>query len=158
MMADYGQAFRMRVLACDRKPIEAPLHVSTADFQTLLRESDVLSIHIHLTPENRGLLSRDEFAQMKPGAVILNSSRGAIINEAALVEYLENGHLGGAGLDVIHGEWCVDLARHPLIRYANSHQNLVISPHTGGLTFESESMAYAHTAAKLKSHLETLQN
>ena len=157
MTAEYGNAFRMRVLACDRKDVEPAPGVEIVDFPTLLRESDVLSIHIHLTPENRGFINCEALNQMKPSAIILNTSRGAIIDEAALLESLESGRLGGAGLDVIDGEWSDDLASHPLIRYANTHENLVISPHTGGITYESQNMSFIHTVAKLKAFLEKLE-
>ena len=74
-------------------------------------------------------------------AILINTSRGAIINEADFVATLEAGRIGGAGLDIIHGEWDTRLQEHPLVRYANTHENLVISPHTGGITFESQSAA-----------------
>jgi D-3-phosphoglycerate dehydrogenase len=156
MVAEYGQAFRMRVLACDTKDIQPAPGIEMVDFQTLLRESDVLSIHIHLTPENRGLIGARELASMKPDAILLNTSRGAIIDEQALVSALREGKLGGAGLDVIDGEWNEELSTHPLIKHANEHQNLVISPHTGGITFESQAMALTFTANKLKAFLENL--
>lgn len=153
MVAEYGNAFRMNVLACDRNEVSPAPGVQTVDFETLLRSADVLSIHIHLTPENRNLIDEKCFATMKPGAILINTSRGGIIDEAALEEALHSGHLGGAGLDVIDGEWNQDLKEHPLIRYANEHDNLLISPHIGGVTYESQHMAYAHTVAKLKAFL-----
>ena len=154
--ADYGKAFRMRVMACDRRSTEAAPGIELVDFDTLIRNSDVLSIHIHLTPENTGLIDREAIARMKPGAVILNTSRGAIIDESALLGALESGHLGGAGLDVIHGEWSEDLTQHPLIRYARSHENLVISPHTGGVTFEAQEMTLKFLAGRLADYLHGL--
>jgi D-3-phosphoglycerate dehydrogenase len=149
IVACYGKAFRMRVLACDTRPVELAEGVERVDFETLLRQSDVLSLHIHLTPENTGLIGREAFSKMKTGAYLLNTSRGAIIDEAALLEALESGRLGGAGVDVIQGEWDPDLVNHPLIRYARTHENLVISPHTGGLTIEAQRMTMTHTAEKL---------
>jgi D-3-phosphoglycerate dehydrogenase len=127
--------------------------VELVDFATLLRESDVLSIHIHLTEENRHLFRRDTFAQMKPGAVLINTSRGAILEESSLLEALETGHLGGAGLDVVDGEWSVDLRDHPLIRYARNHENLVISPHVGGVTYESQRAAFTFVAERAKARM-----
>jgi D-3-phosphoglycerate dehydrogenase len=154
--ADYGKAFRMRVIACDRRSTETAAGVELVDFDKLIRNSDVLSIHIHLTPENRGLIDREAIARMKPGAIILNTSRGAIIDESALLDALESGHLGGAGLDVVHGEWDEDLTRHPLIQYAQSHENLVISPHTGGVTFEAQAMTLEFLAGRLADYLRSL--
>ena len=155
MMAEYGNAFRMNVIACDIKDFEVE-GVKKVDFDTLLKESDVLSIHIHLTDETKGYFGKKELAKMKPGSVIVNTSRGAIVDEEALVEALKNGPLGGAGLDVIHGEWQPNLYKHPLIEYARTHDNLVISPHLGGGTFESQKMAYSFVVDKLIKHLKGL--
>lgn len=152
MMGDYAGAFRMRVLACDVRDFDAP-GIERVDMDTLFRESDVVSIHVHLTPENRGLVGRKQIEMMKPGAILLNSSRGAVIDEAALLDALEAGRLGGAGLDVIHGEWSDDLYNHPLITYAREHENLIISPHLGGVTYESQAMAMRYTAEKLRDFL-----
>lgn len=149
MVAEYGRAFRMRVLTCDVRDVDLAAGIERVDVATLLRESDVVSLHVHLTPENTGLIDAAAFAQMKPGAILVNTSRGAIVDEGAFIQALASGKLGGAGVDVIDGEWDADLTRHPLIRYANAHQNLVISPHTGGVTCEAQGMAMAHTAAKL---------
>lgn len=156
IMARIGHGFRMRVIACDVKPVEAADYVTMVDRDRLLSESDVLSVHIHLTAENEGLLDAAWFARMKPGAILVNTSRGAIVDEGALVDALESGRLGGAGLDVIHGEWEENLREHPLIRYANTHENLVISPHTGGVTAEAEAMTLRFTADKLAARLGEL--
>jgi D-3-phosphoglycerate dehydrogenase len=149
MVAEYGKAFRMRVLVCDHDPVTLTPEIMPVDFSTLLRESDILSIHIHLTPENYQLFNHDVLAQMKPDALLLNTSRGAIIDETALCAALESGRIGGAGLDVIDGEWNSDLKNHPLINYARHHQNLVITPHTGGITFEAQRDTLVFTAQKL---------
>lgn len=155
--ADFGVAFRMRVIACDRRSTDFAPGVEGVDFETLIRDSDVLSIHIHLTPENEKLIDREVFARMKAGAVILNTSRGGIIDESALIDALESGHLRGAGLDVIDGEWNEDLTQHPLIQYARSHDNLVISPHTGGVTYEAQAMTLEFLTGKLADYLRTLR-
>lgn len=153
IMAEYGKAFRMRVLACDVQPVEPAPNVTMVGFEQLLTQSDVLSIHVHLTEENRGLIGAAALERIKPGAVLVNTSRGAIVDEQALLAALETGRLQGAGLDVIDGEWRDDLDRHPVIQYAAAHQNLVISPHVGGVTYESQRMAYAHIAEKLAAYL-----
>jgi len=155
MVADYAKAFRMRVIACDVRPFEAE-GVEPVDFDALLREADVLSIHIHLTPENTGLIGREAFAKMKPGVVLVNTSRGAILDEAAFLEALESGRVGAAGVDVIAGEWRDDLAEHPLIAYARTHENLVITPHVGGVTYESQAMALAFAFRRLADFLQEL--
>jgi phosphoglycerate dehydrogenase-like enzyme len=121
-------------------------------FDEVIRESDVISVHVHLTEGNRGLIGANEFRAMKPGAILINTSRGAIIDEHALLHALESGQLGGAGLDVIEGEWRPDLDRHPLIQYSRARENLVITPHIGGVTHESQAMAYACTIRKLAEY------
>jgi len=148
MVAQYARAFRMEVIACDLEPVELSW-VEQVSMDELLARSDVLSLHVHLTEANRGLLGATEFARLKPGAVLLNTSRGAIVDEAALLAALEDGRLAAAGLDVIEGEWRDDLADHPLIRYAASHANLVITPHVGGVTYESQALAFEAAARKL---------
>jgi len=148
IVADYGRAFRMRVIGCDRRNVQLP-DVEMVSFERLLRESDILTIHIHLTPENRRLIGPDQFAMMKDGAVLINTSRGAILDEEALVGALESGKLSAAGLDVIEGEWREDLSQHPLIAYERMHPNLIITPHLGGVTYESQEMAYKAAAEKL---------
>jgi len=155
MVVEYGKAFRMRVLGCDLKPFSIP-GVSQADFDTLLRESDVISIHVHLNDSTRGLISREAFEKMKNGVVLINTSRGAIIDEGAFVANLESGKVAAAGIDVIHGEWMADITQHPLVQYAQTHDNLVISPHFGGATAESIAGARIFTAEKLARYLAGL--
>ena len=149
IVAQYGKVFRMRVLVSGRRNLKTPEGVEQVDFNRLLRNSDVVSIHVHLTDENRHLFNFDAFAKMKPTAVLINTSRGAIIDEAAMLNALSSGRLSGAGIDVIEGEWRTDLKNHPLIEYARSNQNLVISPHIGGATVESQTIIYEHMTQKL---------
>ena len=156
MVAQYGLAFRMSVLACDPIDFSTP-GVRRIDLESLLSESDVLSVHVHLTDQTRHLLNRNAFEMMKPGIVIINTSRGAVIDEHALLEALQTSRVSACGLDVIDGEWRPDLIDHPLIRWARTHDNVVITPHIGGLTLESRHMALMHTARKLANYLTAQQ-
>lgn len=157
MVARYGKAFRMNVIACDVKKINDD-SIEQVDFPTLLSVSDVLSIHLHLTPETKGLIDKQAIAGMKDGAVLINTSRGAIVEEAGLLEGLRSGKVAAAGLDVIDGEWRDDLANHGLIQYARNHDNLLISPHIGGITHESNRLAYRHALHMLKDYLHNCKN
>jgi D-3-phosphoglycerate dehydrogenase / 2-oxoglutarate reductase len=152
IVAQYGLAFRMRVIGCDVRTVNLP-GVRPVALDHLLRESDVLTIHIHLTEQNRKLLNRDRLHSMKPGSILINTSRGAIVDEEALLEALDKGPLAAAGLDVIEGEWRNDIGEHPLMRYARDHSNLIITPHVGGVTFESQEMAYEAAANRLAAWL-----
>lgn len=92
--------FGGRVLAHDVEPRDLPAGVESVDFQTLCRESDAISIHVPLTAATRGLFSADVLAQLRPDAVLINTARGGIVDEAALAEALRGGRLGGAAVDV----------------------------------------------------------
>jgi D-3-phosphoglycerate dehydrogenase len=153
MVGEFAKAFRMRVIATDVGGVTPARGVELMPLEKLLPQADVVSIHVHLTDETRGMIGCEQFSSMKRGAVLINTSRGAIVDEAALLEALQSGKLLGAGLDVIDGEWRPDIAQHPLIQYASKHQNLVISPHIGGVTFESQRMAYARTVEMILNFL-----
>ena len=127
--------------------------VKQVDLDELLKLSDVIAVHIHLTEENRGFLSSDLFHKMKKGVVLINTSRGAIIDENALLGNLRSGHVSAAGLDVINGEWDKNLYDHPLIKYAREHDNL-ISPHIAGATVESIVGARVFIANKLAEYIK----
>lgn len=154
MVAEYGKVFGMNTLVCDVKPMSVSIGIEQVELDVLLQRSDVVSIHIHLSDETRSLFDERAFQKMKPGAVLINTSRGGVIDEAALLATLETGHLAGAGLDVIDGEWRSDLEKHPLIQYAKGHGNLIISPHIGGVTQESQTMAYSRIVQRLGQFFE----
>ncbi len=106
----------MRVLAWNRTPRTAP-GVAFVDVDTLLAESDVLSVHLLLTEATRGFLSAERIARMRPGAILVNTARGALVDEAAMIAALRGGRLRHAGLDVFHEE---PLAPgHPLAMLGN---------------------------------------
>lgn len=152
IVAEYGKAFRMRVLGCDVRPVTLP-GVQMVDLDVLLAESDVITLHIHLTEENRRFVDAEKFAKMKKGVVLVNTSRGAIIDEAAFLAALRSGQVAAAGVDVIEGEWRADLTDHPLIQYARAHDNLVITPHIGGVTYEAQATTLVHMARRLAEAL-----
>ena len=152
MTVEFGKGFRMRVLGCDLKPFSIP-GVEAVDFETLLRESDVISIHIHMTPENYHLFDEKTFASMKDGAILVNTSRGDIIDEEALLHALDAGKLKAFGADVLHDEWRADMKESPVIQYARTHENVVITPHVGGGTVRSLVDARIFSAKKLIHYL-----
>ncbi len=138
MSARIGQGFGMKVIAHDPKEISMP-GVRMVDLDSLFAGSDILTIHVHLNPETENLINEYTLGKMKPGSLLINTSRGRIIDEKALISALKTGHLGGAGLDVIDGEWLTleERAQHPLVKYSRTNENLIIVPHIGGSTKES---------------------
>ncbi|WP_267427843.1 NAD(P)-dependent oxidoreductase [Methylobacterium sp. GC_Met_2] len=129
-MARLCQGVGMRVLAWNRTARTHP-DVAFVPLERLLAESDVVSLHLLLTDETRGFLSADRIAAMKPGAIVINTARGALIDEPALVEALRTGHIAQAGLDVFTVEPLP--ADHPLA----SLPNVTLSAHSAFRTPEA---------------------
>lgn len=129
------RAFSMRVLgyspSADRRQLRRRGIEPCRDLGELLARADVVSLHVPLRPETRGMIGRGELARMKPGSFLINTARGALIDEAALVEALTAGRLGGAGLDVFAREPVPP--DHPLLRL----DNVVLSPHAAGSSREA---------------------
>jgi D-3-phosphoglycerate dehydrogenase len=150
-VARYGQGFGMEVAAFDPYIQDWMDGVRRAtNLSELLRNSDILSLHVPLTDETVGLIGAAELAALPPGATILNTSRGQIIDEKALIEALESEHLAGAALDVVSGEReNQNRVTSPLLNYARRYNNLLITPHIGGATHESMAKTEVFMAYKL---------
>ena len=131
-MSRYARAFGMRCLGYDPHLTSLPEGVQGVPLAQLLREADVVSVHVPLNDETRGLLGSAQLEGIKRGAILVNTSRGEIVDERALLAALEDGRLRAVGLDVLVGE--PDVAEHPLVRYAREHSNVVITPHIGGFS------------------------
>lgn len=155
MVAKYGEVFGMRVLAYDTNPLVGT-EVELTSLSELLSRSDVISVHLPLNNNTYGLLDHKLFSKVKRGAVFINTSRGEIVDEAALLDALSDGVLSGAALDVMAGEstnnsnWLVS---SPLYTYAQSHTNLLLTPHIGGVTFQSVEKTNRFIIGKLESYL-----
>jgi D-3-phosphoglycerate dehydrogenase len=128
-----AQSFGMKVLAFDPfvpADVFTRAGVEHVEFLELLRRSDYVSVHTPLVPETRGLFNKDTFAQMKPGAYLVNTARGPIVDEAALAEALDAGTVAGAALDVMTQE---PPPPSPLF----GRDNVIITPHTSFYSEES---------------------
>jgi len=138
IIGGYLQAFGSRVLASDPnvRPDQVEPGVTLLALKELLKEADLVTLHVDLSDKTRSFFGANEFAAMKNGAWFINTARGELVEEHALLEALRSGKLGGAALDVLAGEYS-DITKHPLVEYARTHENLIITPHVGGLTRES---------------------
>ncbi len=155
IVANYARAFGMSVLVYDiATTATLPAGIISVSLDELLRKSDIISLHIHLDKQNIGFIGAVEMDKMKKTAIILNSSRGAIIDETALLERLASGRLAGAAVDVIDGEWG-DVSHHPMVEYAKTHNNLLLTPHIGGAVYEAQQLAVSHTSEQLKRFIKT---
>ncbi len=125
--------FLMKVIYHDavRAPeaLEKELHAEYREFNRLLAESDFVSVHVPLLPETRRLLSTAQFSSMKPTAFVINTSRGPVVDEAALVQALEGGKIAGAALDVFENE--------PAIHPGLKRPNVVLAPHIASASIET---------------------
>lgn len=157
MVTRYAQAFGMNVLVYDPYAPVLPKGVKRCTrLADVLEASDILSLHVPLNDETRGMLSTEEFSYMPEGVFLVNTSRGAIVDEAALLDALYSGRVAGAALDVLTDEHKIERdGDHPLIEYARAHDNLIITPHIGGATYESVEKADLFIADKIR-HLCTL--
>ncbi len=122
--AELGRAFGMQVLRAER-PGAATVRPGYTSFQQVLRESDVLSLHCPLQPATRGLIGEAELRAMKTTAILVNTARGGLVDEAALLEALDQGWIAGAALDVLEQE--PPAATHPLL--SRRRNNLIVTPH-----------------------------
>jgi D-3-phosphoglycerate dehydrogenase len=133
-LAPKAKAFGLRVIAHD--PLVAPevlaaAGVEAVGFDQLLQLSDFVSIHAPLLPATRGLFNADAFRKMKKGAVLINTARGPLVDEGALIGALDAGHLGGAALDV------VELEPLPKTSKLLGRDDIVLTPHTGFYSVEA---------------------
>ncbi len=156
MVARYGAAFAMPVAAYDPflAPEDWPPEVERLDsLRALAARSDVLSLHAPLTEDTRGLLTAADIAALPKGAVVLNTARGALADEAALASALDSGHLAGAGLDVLADETTGGALSSPLVALARRHPGVIITPHIGGATVTSMARTEVFMADKLAEFL-----
>ena len=145
-VAHRAKGFNMRVLYYDPNPLprdaEQQLGASRVDLGRLLAESDFISVHVPLTKETQHMLSTPQFEQMKRSAILINTSRGPVVDEAALVEALAAKKLAGAGLDVYEREPAV----HPRLI---SMPNVVLAPHISSATVRTRSEMSAMAARNM---------
>ncbi len=128
--ARLGRGIGMLVIAWTMHPDPA-LGYELVTLDDLLRSSDVVSLHLRLSKETRAFIGRREFERMKPSAILINTARGAIVDEQAMIEALSQGRIAGAGLDVFETEPLP--SGHPLTRLVN----VVLTPHCAGVTPEA---------------------
>ncbi|RLE51975.1 MAG: 3-phosphoglycerate dehydrogenase [Candidatus Methanomethylicota archaeon] len=147
-VASRAKAFGMRIIYYDvyrpSPEVERALEAEFKSFREVLSEADIITIHVPLTPKTRHMIGREELALMKPNAVIVNTSRGAVIDTKALLEALKGGKLLGACLDVFEHEppsepWELELVKLP---------NVVATPHIGAMTVEAQRAAAVILANK----------
>jgi glyoxylate reductase len=151
MVAKRAKGFEMKVLYQKRsrdEEMEKEYGVEFAELDQLLAESDVVSLHVPLTDETRGMMNAETFAKMKHGAILINTARGPVIHETDLVEALRDGKLGGVGMDVYENE--------PIINpELVGMENVIMTPHIASATHEARE---AMGRLAVDAILQTFQN
>jgi D-3-phosphoglycerate dehydrogenase / 2-oxoglutarate reductase len=155
IVARFLKAFDARILISDPNVNADSLDsdITIVPQSQLLQESDLVSLHVNLCSETIGLFGQKQFTEMKREAWFINTSRGALVDESALLAALRSGRLSGAALDVVGEENPDGMKDHPLIVYAREHNNLIITPHIGGCTAESMEKTEVYMAEKLRAYL-----
>lgn len=156
LVAKMVSGLGMNVIAVDPNVTDEEIRrggATPVSLEMLLETSDIVSLHVPLESTTEGMVDAQMFRRMKPGARFINTSRGALVDEEALIEALTSGKLAGAAVDVISREGQMDMSEHPLIQYAHSHPRLIVTPHIAGTTRESLEMTQAFIAEKIAAIL-----
>ena len=144
-VAKIAEAFGCRVLICRRK---ADSEYETADLETLCAESDIISIHVPLTAETRGMIGAEQLARMKQGVILVNVARGAVTDESALAEAVTAGRIGGLGVDVYSQEPFGE--NHPFNAILG-RENVCLTPHTAWGAIETRNRCVAMVAENISA-------
>ena len=143
-----AQAMDMKILACSRRKKEDEDGIHYVSLEELLKESDYVSLHYPLTEETRHMIDKEKLALMKPTAFLINTARGALIDEKALIEALQNGVIAGAGLDVQEEE--PPREDSPLY----TMDNVVLTPHMGWRGLETRQRLINLTAENIRAYMD----
>lgn len=150
-MARLGRAIGMKVIAWTYNPSPEraeKLGVTFVELDELIRKADIISLHVKLTDDSTGLIGKQEFGMMKPGAILLNGARGAVIDTPALVDALNSGHLGGVGIDVYDQEPVPP--DYPLL----ACEQVVLTPHCADMTPEGVDLLNSGAVENIITYLE----
>lgn len=137
-VAQFGKAFGMNVRYFDPFQNESDIE-KVDDLAKLVSQSDVVSLHVPALNETKNLINSELLSSFKKGSYFINTARGELVDDDALLKVLESGLLAGAALDVLDGEFApdFDVRNHPLYTYAKDHSNLLLTPHIAGSTYDA---------------------
>ena len=138
IMCDLFYGWGVKLLASD--PYERITTARGVPLDELLEKSDVVFLHTHVTDETRGMVDEEFISYMKEGSYLINTARGELVDEDAIIESIKVGHLKGFGTDVIKDEFG-DIKNSKLVEFSKSN-NVLITPHIGGMTIEGSTKAY----------------
>jgi D-3-phosphoglycerate dehydrogenase len=155
IVARYLKAFDCRVLAVDPylDPRLLEPGVEAARLEQALPVADIVTLHVNLNDETRQFFGVPQFDAMKHGSYFINTSRGELVDETALLAALRSGHIAGAAVDVVCEEQSSGMGRRPLVQYSRGNSNLLVTPHIGGCTIESMQKTELFLSEKLIEYM-----
>lgn len=152
LYAAYCLSFGSRVLVFDPyKEIRKKNVEQINSVKKLLQQADIISFHVHVTEETINMVNKQWFNQMKSDVLLVNTSRGEIINELDLVNFLSKNNNAKIATDVLTDE-VNNRSRSPLLKYTSKSDQVIITPHIGGMTKEGQEIAYNHATTLLKQY------
>ena len=151
-VARMARGFGSEILVAARPGATGAIPPGRISLEHLLREADIVSLHCPLTPGTRNLINRQTLALMKPSAFLINTARGALIDEAALIDALRKNQIAGAALDVISKE--PPPPAHPMVRAAEELDNLIVTPHTAWSAREARARLLKEVAENIAAFLQ----
>jgi D-3-phosphoglycerate dehydrogenase len=154
--ASYFNAFGCEVLYYDILPKTSHFAIAVKCLDDIAH-SDIISVHVNYTPATHHLIGRDFFRACRPHSIFINTSRGDIVDELALLEALKSKQIRGAALDVVHDEHNYS-PTNELACYGRKYHNLILTPHIGGNTYESFEKTEYYLAQQLINHLDTVSH
>ena len=144
MMYDYCNAFGAEVMVYD----PYVTNIGCSCIEEVFSKADVISLHVHVTPETKYMIDEKLLGYSKKNLYIINTSRGEIVNEHDITNALKKDQLGGYATDVVENEFD-DLTKSPIIKAMNEGENIIVTPHIGGMTIEGQTKAYKWAIEKL---------
>lgn len=147
----YGRAFGMDVIGHDPFVTPWPDGIRAVALTELFEGADVITIHVHLTPATHHLVTADLLDRCRPGTILVNTSRGGVVDEQAVLDSLASGRLNSVGLDVLEDE--PDPSDSPIVDAARSNASIIITPHVGGFSPDALALVVRRASEKV---LETL--
>lgn len=157
IVADYFAVFGTQVFYYDilkqGKEFESK-YTSVNSIEELLKNIDILSIHLPYNIDTHSILNKENLSALKKGSLVINTSRGGVINEQALLNLIKKNHITGYATDVLYNE--PEIKNNPLIEFAKNNENVLITPHIAGNTIESIEKTETFILEKLLNHLNSL--
>ena len=153
MYCNYCKAFGSRILVYDPyKRVSDPEVEQVDNIDKLLRDSDVISVHVHVSEETIEMLNESCFQKMKKDVVLVNTARGDVVDESALVNFLLENQDARVATDVLADE-IRNRKSSPLLNFATQSDQVIITPHIGGMCREAQEIAFCHAAARLSDFI-----